>query len=255
MGSIGETFRQARLDKGVSLAEAERDTRIRRKYLEALEAEDYAALPAPVYSRGFIRTYASYLGLPAEAMVDLYNQARAREERPVLQPALPQIERPSVITLRHVVTALGAIGVIVLLALFGTWYNSAQESIRQAEQSQFPSSVGQSPTLVPVRSAVRTPTPVPPTPTPSPTPSPTPIQGLVVDLRLTGRSWVQVWVDGEQTLQETLQAGASRTFQAERSVRLRVSNAGALTVTVNGTPQPALGAPGQAVEAEWGRSS
>src|SRR3954447_18198618 len=63
MGSIGETLRQARIDKGVSIADAERATYIRRRYLEALEADDYAALPASVYTRGFIRTYAEYLGL------------------------------------------------------------------------------------------------------------------------------------------------------------------------------------------------
>ena len=63
--TLGETLRQARLDKGVSLADAARDTRIRRSYLEALEAEDLAALPPPVYTRGFLRTYAEYLGLNA----------------------------------------------------------------------------------------------------------------------------------------------------------------------------------------------
>ncbi len=56
MGTFGDTLREAREDLGVSLADAERETRISRRYLEALESEDEAALPAGVYTRGFIRT-------------------------------------------------------------------------------------------------------------------------------------------------------------------------------------------------------
>ena len=63
MGTFGQALRDAREDLGVSLAEAERETRINRRYLDALEKEDASAMPAAVYARGFIRTYAQYLGL------------------------------------------------------------------------------------------------------------------------------------------------------------------------------------------------
>src|SRR5207244_11216619 len=82
--TLGETLRQARLDKGVSLADAARDTRIRRAYLEALEAEDAASLPPAVYTRGFLRTYAEYLGLNAQALVDLYQPPARRAPSPQL---------------------------------------------------------------------------------------------------------------------------------------------------------------------------
>src|SRR6266516_6761141 len=101
MGSLGETLRQARLDRGASLVDAERDTRVRRKYLEALEAEDYASLPALVHTRGFIRVYARYLGLDPDATLDLFGPGRVREERPALRPATPRLSagRPAAIRL------------------------------------------------------------------------------------------------------------------------------------------------------------
>src|SRR5258707_667736 len=62
---VGETLQQARERKGVDLYRAERDTKIRLRYLSALEDGDYAELPAPVYTKGFLRNYAIYLGLEA----------------------------------------------------------------------------------------------------------------------------------------------------------------------------------------------
>lgn len=66
---MGERLRMAREGLALSLAEAERDTRINRVYLEALEGGRFEALPAPIYARGFMRSYARYLGLdPEEAL-------------------------------------------------------------------------------------------------------------------------------------------------------------------------------------------
>ena len=66
--SLGEELRQARVSNGVTLDEAQRATRISRRYLEALENDDYAALPAAVFARGFLRSYAQFLDLDADAL-------------------------------------------------------------------------------------------------------------------------------------------------------------------------------------------
>lgn len=69
MTDFGQLLRQAREAKGVSLAQVERATRIRRDYLEALEAHEFSHLPATTYARGIVRNYAAYLGLdPAEML-------------------------------------------------------------------------------------------------------------------------------------------------------------------------------------------
>jgi len=65
--TLGQRLREAREAKKVSLATVEETTRIRRKYLEALEADDYEALPGGVFAQGFVRNYALYLGLDPQA--------------------------------------------------------------------------------------------------------------------------------------------------------------------------------------------
>jgi cytoskeletal protein RodZ len=73
MFEIGSTLRQARDRLHLGLDQAEAETKIRARYLRALEDEDFDVLPGPTYVRGFLRTYASYLGLDGQLYVDEYN--------------------------------------------------------------------------------------------------------------------------------------------------------------------------------------
>ncbi len=68
-GIIGESLRRQRTERALTLSDIERDTRINRSYLEALEAERWDALPAPIYTRGFLRSYSRYLRLDPEELV------------------------------------------------------------------------------------------------------------------------------------------------------------------------------------------
>jgi cytoskeletal protein RodZ len=88
---LGEVLRTAREGKGVDLARVERDTKIRERYLSALERGDYRDLPGAVYTKGFLRNYGAYLGLDPEYLIDLYRieSAAASGERP-RPPARPR---------------------------------------------------------------------------------------------------------------------------------------------------------------------
>ena len=69
MGELGSLLTRAREARGLTLEDAERDTRISRRYLQALESEQFEVIPAPVYARGFLRSYSQYLGIdPQEAL-------------------------------------------------------------------------------------------------------------------------------------------------------------------------------------------
>jgi hypothetical protein len=70
---IGDSLREARTRRSVALAQAEQATKIRAKYLRALEDEQFDQLPTPTYVKGFLRTYADYLGLDGQLYVDEYN--------------------------------------------------------------------------------------------------------------------------------------------------------------------------------------
>lgn len=260
MWTLGETLRQARLDKGVSLADAARETRIRRTYLEALEGEDPAALPAPVYTRGFLRTYAEYLGLNPQAMLDLYQPGARREPNPPLRAAVPRVAIPRQIPLRPVLYGIGGVAFVVLLGFAWNLYQDVQHSLREGE----PVRVRGTPTPI----GARLPTPLPialasPSPSPSPTPEPTSppppatatpvIDGLLVEFRTNERVYVEAAVDGQQVLAETLAPGTQRSLPlAKNNVIMRVSNGSAVDVSVNGTPQaPQTGT--DPVEFTWRR--
>lgn len=74
--TLGEKFRKIRSDRRISLSEVSRATKIQVKYLEALENGEYDKLPPEVYVRGFLRSYAGYLGVPEDAIVRLYERER-----------------------------------------------------------------------------------------------------------------------------------------------------------------------------------
>jgi len=82
---IGERLIQARDERGLSLEDAERDTRISRRYLQALEDETFDVIPAPVYARGFLRSYSQYLGLDTAQLL-----ARIPEQAPAGGPSAPR---------------------------------------------------------------------------------------------------------------------------------------------------------------------
>jgi cytoskeleton protein RodZ len=86
---IGSSLREARSRRGLALPQVERDTHIRGRYLTALEEEQFDVLPAPAYVRGFLRTYAEYLGLDGQQFVDQYNSRFAPGEDPVAAPPTP----------------------------------------------------------------------------------------------------------------------------------------------------------------------
>lgn len=91
MPPIGETLREARLRQGIDIVDVEQATKIRARYLRALESEEFEHLPGPTFVRTFIRTYADHLGLDAQLLVEEYRsrheEAPAAEE---LQPFTPQ---------------------------------------------------------------------------------------------------------------------------------------------------------------------
>ena len=87
---IGATLKDARRRLGMDIKEAEERTKIRTRYLRALEAEDWEVLPAPAYVRGFLRTYGQILGLDGEVLADRY---RRSYEEPVGRRAAPPPSR------------------------------------------------------------------------------------------------------------------------------------------------------------------
>ena len=87
MGTIGDTLREARMRQQIDIAELEDRTKIRAKYLRALENEEFSLLPDATRARSFLRTYADALGLDSRLLVEEYRaQYEVQDETPELQP-------------------------------------------------------------------------------------------------------------------------------------------------------------------------
>jgi cytoskeletal protein RodZ len=112
---LGTVLRTAREARFIDLARVERDTKIRVRYLSALERGDYRDLPGSVYTRGFLRNYGLYLGLDPEYLIDLYRlESGIAAERPSMpSPPRPMSERQG----RPLVVSSGAITATILTIL------------------------------------------------------------------------------------------------------------------------------------------
>jgi cytoskeletal protein RodZ len=251
MGTFGDSLRDARQDLGVTLVDAERETRIHRRYLEALENEDPTELPPGVYTRGFIRTYCKFLGLNGDAMIDLFMHRSLVEESAQVRPIAPLAHVTRSISIRPLAFIAGAVVVLLLGAYLWSQYNAFVESLGRVEQLPSSRSAAGAPRLTPSPLPVASPAPA--VAQPSPAPVLGPARGLVVEARVVERTWLEVWTDGKSVLTEQAQAGTTHTFTAEQQVRMRVGNAAGVQVIVNGASQGPLGARGQAVDASWGR--
>jgi cytoskeleton protein RodZ len=118
---IGNSLREARLRRGVEFAQAEVATKIRGKYLLALEEERFELLPAQTYVKGFLRTYAEYLGLDGQLYVDEFNSrfvSGADEHEPRTRRSAARPERRNRrLETNVVLLALGAVAVLTVIVI------------------------------------------------------------------------------------------------------------------------------------------
>jgi hypothetical protein len=113
MFEIGESLREARQRRAIEIAQAEQATKIRAKYLRALEGEQFQLLPSATYVKGFLKNYADFLGLDGQLYVDEYNSRFVVDE----QSGRPRRSRPATASRdRSIATSI----VMISLALIAT---------------------------------------------------------------------------------------------------------------------------------------
>jgi cytoskeleton protein RodZ len=130
---IGNSLREARLRQGLDFPRVEADTKIRGKYLQALEAERFEVLPAETYVKGFLRTYAEYLGLDGQLYVDEYNSRFAATEEPLVSSSPPRRSRQRASESSFVVVALAGIVAATLLVVVAFAFNNGPGTDPAAE--------------------------------------------------------------------------------------------------------------------------
>lgn len=256
---IGDTLRDARQRRGISLEDAAAETRIRATHLVALEQEEFDRLGGDVYVRGFLRSYAKVLDVDPEPLLASYGEdadrRAAREPPPLPVSAEPLERRPR----RGVGVAVAAVALIAIigLAVMGGERDDRVEvddPLADDRGDTEPDDVGAT------------------DPAPTPTARPTddradededdgdgvggddgddvaePVEGVAVGLDVSRRdAWVRVLVDGSEVFQGLLSPGDSRTYEGDEEVRVRIGEPAAVELTVNGEHVGTVGDPGQPV--------
>ncbi len=240
MPALGEEFRSAREARGLTLSDVAEQIHIRSVYLNAIENEDWTAIGAPVYVRGFIRTYARFLGLDAEDAVAMFNRYAPVERAVAATPLSPGEDRSS--SSPSMGAILGVLVAVLLVGFVGYEYWQYLQGTREpvaVATAQPPGADAGSASAAPGAGASSQPGAPPTLP---------PHHQLAV--HLTERSWLRVTVDGKTQLEGIFPAGTTRTFSGA-AADVRVGNAGGVALMVNGRPTPPLGKEGDVAEQRY----
>lgn len=226
MTGVGETLRGAREEMGLSYQDVEESIKIRAVYLRAIEEERFEELPGAAYTKGFMRTYAKFLGLDGDAVIAAYlSMAAVLPEEPApsaprrLQGARPAFRRTALL-------ATAAVAVIIVIVL-SFYFNPA-------EQKPISDPPGLSEQNQPEDAAP------PVTPEVSDEPAePVIIEGLVVEVAYSAPCWLDVRADGEPVFSGTKGEGESLRIEANEYVEfVSIGATEAITITKNGELLP-----------------
>ena len=254
LASFGEELRREREIRGISLKEIADATKISKRFLEAIERNDHRTLPAPVFTRGFIREYARYLGLSCEEMVNRYNFAAAGDDRIEKSAQLERLVQPPVVIEREPPRKKGIppayaridrnVYVLLLLiaALAGVAWWAIQHKRKETELARAELARATAASEGARRHAVAA--PVAPTAT-----APKVEEPLRMVIELTDDCYLDVEVDGQTVMKDDYRLGTRETLEAKDNFKFRrIGNAAAVILMLNDKQVPPLGRDGQVIK-------
>ena len=242
---VGARLRAAREAKQISLREIAATTKISVSALEALEENDVAQLPGGIFTRAFVRSYATEVGLdPEEVMRDFVAQVPVEgidEEEKYDSQSREHDLFQSQQRMAATVLKLVAISAAVLLLYLG-WAVTTGTDAPEAPVAETAPAL-----LAPVAGSVRTEPPV--------TAEPMSQESLTIVLRPRGDCWVSLTIDGELVFEDLMHAGDRESYAAADEMRLIVGDAGAFGFTINQQDGRSLGVSGVTVTARITRQN
>ncbi|MDD4751797.1 MAG: DUF4115 domain-containing protein [Desulfitobacteriaceae bacterium] len=251
MSQIGEELVRARLERGLSLHDVEEATKIRAKYLTALEEEEFDSLPGRVYVIGFLRTYGKFLGLDDEMLVSEYKEQYGTTtifiEEEIAAPKTDKKNNKKFLVILFCAVLL-VVCAVVLLKLSGSdspppanpsgmetpVEDTANQNKPSEDQNKLPGNNENESPFTPSENTDEK------------------EQEVTVTVNVKEATcWLNVNIDGKNNFRGTLVAGESRTFTGKSLIKIRFGNAGAAEVVTNqGTEYP-VGMSGQVVDKEY----
>jgi len=269
MKTLGVWLRQTREAKGSTLEEAEAATRIRPRFLEALEAGDFVAFPGgEVQVRGFLRIYARYLGLSSDDVLARYDtevrgveavtssgvsaQAQpAPSTQPTTGPAAFQPRDIPVPTFRPRRTGMerlmivGIVFIALLTVVAGVGYLMSRDTGEPAAATV--ATAAPSEAALPLAATETSNSPLV-----TPTFPVNPQGGVTLMLEATEHVWTHVTRDGQTAFKGLMATGQVETWLGQEVIVVETGNGAGLLVTVNGQPQGTMCGRAQVCARAWG---
>lgn len=243
--TVGAILKEARLAKGISLADAEKATSIRSRYLQAVENDEYDKTPGEVFLKGIIRNYGNYLGLNGPELVNEYKASAAgmaaeavrsqgiREVEKVrlniqlkdkrdIGSGTGRFEMPK-LPMKQCLAGLAAVAVLTagyfaIPATIDYFKNMPKEEAKQTEQ---------------VKPEAK---------------APAVLDKVTVDLEAEGDCWLEASADGKELFAGILHAKESKHFEAKDKLIVKYGNIGVVRIKVNGEAVDLKGEHGVAVK-------
>lgn len=282
MQSIGESLKSAREAKGISLEQAEENTKIRKRYLQALEEGDYEVIPGLVYAKGFLRNYANYLGLNQEEIMIEYKllgmPQKVNTQKVDIEASINKRRAGNRLNRKiNMITVIVAVLAILTFAVYiavsakaGNKGVDRDNKQIQTENADNKSSGNKAPAVDNKTGSTPDNFGISGLPGDTNQPSQTGsessvdggnkassekivVQGLV-NVTLKGKDepcWVRATVDGKVVFANTINPGETKTFNSANKVKLRFGNAGGIDVVLNGQDLGTMGGIGEIVNREY----
>jgi cytoskeletal protein RodZ len=249
MFEIGNTLREARLRRGLDILDCEAETKIRAKYLRAMEEEQFDLMPSPTYVRGFLRTYSEFLDLDGQLVLDEYESrfgtydppfesgsrsartARAPrhppggEARSAPSPRRGRPPRRRRTELQLLWLAIGGVMAVAIVIWLGVGESDSTAPLPEA----------------PAASNEGAATPAAPVPEPDTAAEEGPVRVKKTPIVLTGTGTIGSWVEvrsrnanGRKVFEAILTPGEAKSFRVVEGIWIRAANPAELQVTVAG---------------------
>jgi cytoskeleton protein RodZ len=229
-GTFGERLKRERELREVSLDEITSATRIGPRFLDALENEDWKALPGGVFNRGFVRSIARYLGLDEEQFLAEYDLAHNSQMQP--EPQRPEERIPSPPKWIPFALIIGALALIVVLFAAGLYVWRYYGAHKVPTSSPTVTSQTAAPAVTGTVTGTTT------TPPGDAAPS------LDLSISASAPAHVHIESDGYTVFDNDVQAGENHHFFAYEKFQVTASESGAVLLELNNQAMPPLGAPG-----------
>jgi len=231
MDSVGQELKKERELRGISLKEIADSTKINIRYLRALEEDKFDMLPGKFFIKSIIKSYAAYIGLEEETILDHFHQTlllkKEDKEEPIEEEALPtEIPRK----FKALFRILGYFIIFIIALIIIVFLIRSQKSVSINEVTQTTELLPYEELPQPIVSSL------------------VPTQRMSLELRFNQKTWLKIFTDGKIYFNGIKYPGDVISVSADNAFLIHIGNAGGFNYHINGLPGKPLGKSGQVIK-------